>query len=144
MRTKPTAKKQLGLVPVELTWQGQRTVLQASPDGVRLLSEIFAAAGRDAARLEEQAASRQPTRAISAERFERGLQLLVWIEHLGRGKLTKELVTEIKDGCPDWPCVQDYRMHRSREKLRNALRDLADDTRRAVRDRRLPANWAES
>ena len=56
----------------------------------------------------------------------------------------KELVTEINRGCKDWPCVQDYQKHGSREKLRNALRNLAEDTRRALRDGRLPANWSVS
>jgi hypothetical protein len=95
----------------------------------------------DVNRMCMQAENRQPKRAPSTERFENGLLLLKWIEYDGKGKLTKELVTEIKKGCKDWPCVRAYQKHRRHEQLRNALRNLADDTRRALREGRLPAGW---
>jgi hypothetical protein len=80
---------------------------------------------------------------IDPERFKRGLLLLAWIRspYCGKGELTKELVNEIKIGCKDWPEVRAYRRHGSREKLRNALRNLADDARSACRDGRLPRGW---
>jgi hypothetical protein len=79
---------------------------------------------------------------MSEERFEQGLLLLRWIARFGGGKLTKELVSDIKNNCKDWPCVRDFLDHQSREKLRNALRSLANDTRLALRDGRLPPGWA--
>jgi hypothetical protein len=151
MKKKPTAASaspQAELVPVRFNILGKVGVVRVCPGDERvlaeLLTEVLADSNRTVARLEQQATSRQRKRALSTERFERGLLLVKWIDHLGGGELTKELVNEIKDGCPDWPCVQDYKRHRSREKLRNALRNLAADTRKALGDRRLPGNWGGS
>jgi hypothetical protein len=141
-KKKPNAPKSLPKqVPVELNLRGERTVLFVNPELVTQLTEVFAVCDRVVAAAERKAASGQPKRAISTERFAQGLLLLQWIDHFGKGTLTKELVSEIKNGCKDWPCVRDYKNHRSREKLRNALRNLADDTRRALRERRLPTDW---
>jgi hypothetical protein len=103
--------------------------------------QVVAACNRAIAAAERQAASAQSKRRPSTARFTRGLMLLAWMNHDRKGKLTKDLVNEIKNHCQDWPEVRDYKKHKSREKLRNALRNLAEDTRRALRDGRLPAGW---
>jgi hypothetical protein len=105
--------------------------------------EVVAAANRAIAAAERRAASTSKRRP-GAARFERGLVLMNWIDRLHRGKLTKDLVNEVKRHCKHWPEVRAYQKHQSREKLRNALRNLADDTRRALRDERLPTNWRVS
>jgi hypothetical protein len=79
-----------------------------------------------------------PSHAIAPGRFQRGLLLLSWINSTGGGKLTKKLVGDVARGCNDWPEV---RASKSGERLRNALRNLADDVRGALRDRRLPRGW---
>jgi hypothetical protein len=124
---------------------GERTELLIPASAVGAFLQAAAVSNRAIATLQRHEASRRTTRRPSIARFERGLLLLAWIDspHIGAGKLTKELVTDIKDHCKDWPCVRDYQKHGSREKLRNALRNLAEDTRRALRDRRLPAGWVQ-
>jgi hypothetical protein len=128
---------------LQLVGFGTRLALWATPEQVKVLLDIhamnmrLAAAGLDAM----SALQRKATRPPSEERFKQGLLLLAWIDHYGNGKLTKELVNEIKENCKDWPCVRDYQKHKSRERLRNALRNLAEDIRGALRDGRLPAGW---
>jgi hypothetical protein len=102
--------------------------------------DFVAAANRAIAAAERRAASASKRRPCT-ERFERGLVLVNWIDRLHQGKLTKDLVNEIKRHCKHWPEVRAYQKHQSREKLRNALRDLAEDIRKAIRDGRLPLNW---
>jgi hypothetical protein len=95
-----------------------------------------------------EAPNRQRKKSISEDRFRQGIMLLAWITALGGGKLTKGLVKQIRDGCRDWPCVRQYwkasktDTAKAREALRNALRNLACATRRAIRDSRLPAGWS--
>jgi hypothetical protein len=83
------------------------------------------------------------TRRPEEARFRRGLLLLTWIDspHLGKGQLTKELLNQVMRKCKDWPEVIAYRKHGSREKLRNALRNLVADVRQALRQVRAPAGW---
>ena len=138
-RTAPEALPEL--VPVILTRPGERTWLLVHPEQVPQLVQVDAACNRAIAAAERQAASAQAKRRPSTARFTRGLMLLAWMNHDRKGKLTKDLVNEIKNHCQDWPEVRDYKKHKSREKLRNALRNLAEDTRRALRDGRLPAGW---
>ncbi len=141
-KKKPIAPKALPeLVPVVLTRPGERMELTVRPEQITQLVQVVAACNRAIEAAERQAASAQPKRKPSIARFTRGLLLLVWMDHDGKGKLTKNLVNEIKNHCQDWPEVRDYKKHQSREKLRNALRNLAEDTRRALRDSRLPSDW---
>jgi hypothetical protein len=88
-------------------------------------------------------ATRSRTRLPSKDRFERGLVLLNWIRSplIGNGRLTKVLLVEVKHHCRHWREVKEYQRHRSLEKLRNALRNLADDTRRAITAGRVPQGW---
>src|SRR5262249_3432702 len=79
----------LGKVGVVRVCPGDERVL------AELLTEVLADSNRTVARLEKQATSMQRKRAPSTERFERGLLLVKWIDHLGGGELTKELVNEI-------------------------------------------------
>jgi hypothetical protein len=134
----------LELVPFVVSTPGpvMRTVYVRRGDELLLRDIILdaLAQGRAEGRA-ELAASSQRKRAITSERFERGLILVAWIDGIHGGALTKELVREIKNNCHDWPCVRAYREHKSLEKLRNALRALADDTRNAIRERRLPPGW---
>jgi hypothetical protein len=123
---------------------GERMELLIPASAVEAFLQVGAACSRHIAALQRQEASRRTTRRPSAARFKMGLLLLLWIKHEGAGKLTKELVTQIKHNCQDWACVRAYQKHRSNEKLRNALRNLAEDTRRAWRDGRLPAGWRVS
>jgi hypothetical protein len=99
------------------------------------------AQGRAEARA-ELGTSWQRKRSLDTERFKRGLLLVKWIDYFGKGKLTKNLLTEIRKGCKDWPEVRAYQEDKRPEKLRSALRALAEDTRQALRDRRLPAGWS--
>jgi hypothetical protein len=138
-KKKPTAPQKK--VRVEFTLRGERTELLVHSELVPQLPELFSLCDRALAAAERRAAGGQRRRAIATERFARGLLLLKWIDHDGHGQLTKQLVTLIKDGCTAWPCVLAYRKHRSLEKLRNALRNLADDVRRALHERRLPTDW---
>jgi hypothetical protein len=108
------------------------------------VTEAVAFCNRGAADLYRQERSRRAARRPSTARFERGLMLLSWIGGQHGGKLTKELVKEIKHHCKHWPEVQKAQKahdHRIQEPLRNALRNLAQDTRQALRNRRLPADW---
>jgi hypothetical protein len=136
-----------GLIPLVISYPGGERLELSIPASEQENYLLVAAANNQAMDrlLRQQAASGRPTRRPSTARFRRGLVLLTWIDSplFGRGKLTKELVTEIKDGCKDWPEVIAYIKHNSREKLRNSLRSLAEDTRRALREERLPAGWGE-
>jgi hypothetical protein len=134
---------QAKLVPLIITRPGERTQLLIPPEAIGPVREVVAAANRAIAATERRAASTSKRRPSTA-RFERGLVLVNWIDRLHGGKLTKDLVNEIKRHCKHWHEVRAYQTHGSREKLRNALRNLADDTRRALRDGRLPTNWRVS
>jgi hypothetical protein len=81
------------------------------------------------------------TRVPEEDRFQRGKILLLWIEHIGKGKLTKKLWLDILKECPDWPEVRDFGEHQSYEKFRKALGDLASKTRKHIEDGHLPKGW---
>jgi hypothetical protein len=109
------------------------------------VTEAVAFCNRGAADLYRQERSRRAGRRPSTARFERGLMLVSWIDRQYQGKLTKKLVNEIKHYCKHWPEVRNAQKagdHRPQERLRNALRNLAEDTRQALRNGRLPAGWA--
>jgi hypothetical protein len=137
-----SASPQAELVPIMISFPGGELIELLIPASAEeAFHQLHVAYNRHITRLLHQEASRRTTRRPSTARFQMGLLLLLWIKHEGAGKLTKELVTQIKHGCKDWPCVRAYQKHRSIEKLRNALRDLAEDTRRAWHDGRLPEGW---
>src|SRR6516164_1554565 len=93
-RTAPEALPEL--VPVVLTRPGERTWLLVNPEQVPQLVQVVAAGNRAIAAAERQAASAQAKRRPSTARFTRGLMLLAWMNHDRKGKLTKDLVNEIK------------------------------------------------
>jgi hypothetical protein len=146
-RKKPKAPPPADLVPLTLSSSGFPAItIYVRGADVRTFARVMA--DRHKTAQAEALARRSSTRRPSEDRFQRGLLLLAWIgaPQIGKGKLTLELVNDVKKHCPDWPEVVAYHQSsepepRRRERRRQALKALVDDTRRAIQEGRLPPGW---
>jgi len=122
---------------------GKRVALIVTPEEEKILLTIVAAYQREIAALERKLKASRVMHRPSTDRFERGVLLVLWIKNEGKGRLIKELLNNLIRHNRDWPEVRAFQTHKSRDKLRKALQNLAEDTRQQIREGRLPESWQQ-